>query len=127
MAAIGGSIESVTLKGREFTVAADAESQRKLGGFENEVRANGDGTARIIKTRVPLSLDGLTLVVDDSRGDHEFLQGLADRGDFWPLAITYASGVTYGGTGQIVGEMQFSSQASTAQLSLSGPGKLTRQ
>lgn len=127
MAAIGGSIESVTLKGREFTVAADAESQRKLGGFENEVRANGDGTARIIKTRVPLSLDGLTLVVDDSRGDHEFLQGLADRSDFWPLAITYASGVTYGGTGQIIGEMQFSSQASTAQLSLSGPGKLTRQ
>lgn len=127
MAAIGGSIESVTLKGREFTVAADAESQRKLGGFENEVRANGDGTARIIKTRVPLSLDGLTLVVDDSRGDHEFLQGLADRSDFWPLAITYASGVTYGGTGQIVSEMQFSSQASTAQLSLSGPGKLTRQ
>ncbi len=127
MAAIGGSIQSVTLKGREFAVAADAESQRKLGGFENEVRANGDGTARIIKTRVPLSLDGLTLVVDDSRGDHEFLQGLADRSDFWPLAITYASGVTYGGTGQIIGEMQFSSQASTAQLSLSGPGKLTRQ
>ena len=91
------------------------------------MRANGDGTARIIKTRVPLSLDGLTLVVDDSRGDHEFLQGLADRSDFWPLAITYASGVTYGGTGQIVSEMQFSSQASTAQLSLSGPGKLTRQ
>ncbi len=45
MAAVGGSIESVTLDGRTFAVAADAEAQRKLGGFENEVQANGDGTA----------------------------------------------------------------------------------
>ena len=127
MSAIGGSIESVTLKGREFAVAADAEANRKHGGFENEVRANGDGTARLIKTRVPLSLDGLTLVVDDSRGDHEYLQALANRKDFFPLAITYASGVTYGGTGQIVGELQSSSQAATAQVSLMGPGVLTRQ
>jgi len=49
MAATGGSIESITMDGREFAVAADAESQRKLGGFENEVQANGNGTARIIK------------------------------------------------------------------------------
>ena len=76
MSAIGGSIESVTLKGREFAVAADAESQRKLGGTENETRANGDGTARLVKTRVPFLLDGLTVVVDDTRGDHEYLQAL---------------------------------------------------
>ena len=71
MAAVGGSIESVNLSGREFAVAADAEAQRKLGGFENEVQANGDGTARLIKTRVPLSLDGLTIEIDDDRGDQE--------------------------------------------------------
>jgi len=41
MASVGGSIESITLGGREFAVAADAESQRKLGGWENEVQANG--------------------------------------------------------------------------------------
>ena len=74
MPAVGGSIESVNLSGREFAVAADAEAQRKLGGFENEVQANGDGTARLIKTRVPLSLDGLTIEIDDDRGDQEFLQ-----------------------------------------------------
>lgn len=127
MAAIGGSIESVALDGRGFAVAADAEAQRKLGGFENEVAANGDGNARIIKTRVPLAINGLTLEVDDSRGDHEFLQELADRKDFFPVAITYASGLTYQGRAQIVGELQTSSQNALAAVSLMGPGILTAQ
>ena len=127
MPAIGGSIESVSFDGRSFAVAADAEAQRKLGGFENEVQANGDGTARLLKTRVPLSIDGLTVEVDDDRGDHEFLQELSDRNDFWPLTITYASGSTYQGSAQIVGEMQASSQNATAAVSLSGPGTLTKQ
>ncbi len=127
MPAVGGSIESVNLKGREFPVAADAEAQRKLGGFENEVQANGDGTARLIKTRVPLSLDGLTVEIDDSRGDHEFLQDLSNENDFWPIAITYASGVTYQGTAQITGETQASSQNATAAVSFMGPGVLSKQ
>ena len=125
--AVGGSIESVTLDGREFPVAADAEAQRKLGGFENEVQANGNGTARLIKTRVPLSLDGLTIEVDDDRGDQEFVQALADRNDFFPIAITYASGGTYQATAQIVGENPASSQNATQAISLMGPGKLTKQ
>ena len=88
MPATGGSIESVTLDGREFPAAADAEAQRKLGGFENEVQPNGNGTARVIKTRVPWSLDGLTIEIDDSRGDHEFIQELADRNTEFPVALT---------------------------------------
>lgn len=127
MAAVGGSIESVTLDGRSFAVAADAEAQRKLGGFENEVQANGDGTARLIKTRVPLGIDGLTVEVDDDRGDHEFLQELSNRNDFFPVALTYASGATYQGTAQITGETQASSQNATASVSLMGPGILTKQ
>jgi hypothetical protein len=127
MAAVGGSIESITINGRNFGVAADAESQRKLGGFENEVQANGNGTARMIKTRVPLMVDGLTLECDDARGDHEFLQSVSNANDFVPIAITYASGVTYQGRATITGELQASSTSATAAVSLSGPGELTRQ
>lgn len=127
MAAVGGSIESITLAGREFAVAADAEAQRKLGGWENEVQANGDGGARIIKTRVPLSLDGLMLEIDDTRGDHEYLQDLSNGTDYFPIAITYASGITYQGRAQVVGEMQASSQNATAAVSLMGPGVLQKQ
>lgn len=127
MAAVGGSIESITLDGRGFAVAADAEAQRKLGGFENEVQANGDGTARLIKTRVPLSIDGLTVEIDDDRADQEFLQELSNRNDFFPVVISYASGNDYQGTAQIVGETQASSQNATAAVSLMGPGVLTKQ
>lgn len=127
MPATGGSIESVTLEGRIFPVAADAESQRKLGGFENEVQANGDGTARLIKTRVPLSIDGLTVETDDDRGDHEYLQALADRKDFFAIAITYASGNTYQATAQLVGELPASSQNAMTAISLMGPGIMTKQ
>lgn len=127
MSAVGGSIESITLDGRNFAVASDAESQRKLGGFENEVMANGDGTARLIKTRVPLGIDGLTLDTSDDRGDQEFLQDLANRNDYFPIVITYASGISYQGTAQITGEMQTSSQNATTAVSLMGPGTLTKQ
>jgi hypothetical protein len=127
MSAIGGSIVEVTLNGRLFAVSADSEANRKLGGFENEVLANGDGTARIIKTRVPLNIDGLTLECDDSRGDQEFLQQLADTSAFFAGTISYASGRTYQGTMQIVSEMTSSSQNATATVTLAGAGKLTIQ
>lgn len=127
MTAVGGSIESVSLDGRIFSVAADAEVTRKIGGWENEVLANGDGTARLIKTRVPLSLEGLTLSIDDTRADAEYLQELQNRKDFFPIAITYASGKTYQGSAQITGETGTSSQSTTAEVNLSGPGMLTRQ
>ena len=127
MGATGGSIESVTINGREFPVAADAEAQRKLGGFENEVEANGDGSARMIKTRVPLSIEGLVVEIDDGRGDHEFLQEVANSPDFSAIAITYASGLTYQATAQITGDLQASSQKATASVNLMGPGILTKQ
>tara|TARA_R110000851_G_scaffold225163_1_gene377958 strand:- start:234 stop:614 length:381 start_codon:yes stop_codon:yes gene_type:complete len=125
--AVGGPIESIGLDGREFAVAQDAEVNRKLGGFENEVQSNGDGTARLIKTRVPLQLDGMVLVVDDDRGDHEYLQDLQDGKDFFPLTITYASGVTYGGSGQLTGETQYSNANATATANVQGPGRLRKQ
>jgi len=127
MADVGGPIEAVALDGRNFAVAADAEVQRKLGGFENELQPNGNGLARTIKTRVTWSLDGLNISVDDSRGDQEFVQELSDRFEDFPIVITYVSGAVYNGTGQIVGETQYSNQSATMAVSLAGPGKLTAQ
>lgn len=127
MPVIGGSIESISLSGRNFAVAADAEGQRKLGGFQNEVQPNGDGTARIVKTREAWNLEGLTIAIDDSRADQEFVQNLADGNSFFSVAITLASGVVYQGNGQITGDMQYSTQNATASISLMGQGKLTAQ
>lgn len=129
MAAVGGSIESVSLDGRTFAVPADNEAQRSLGGFSNEVQANGDGSARMVKTRNPWSLEGVTVVVDDTRGDHEFLQSLANAKDYFPVAINLASGKSYQGQGMIAGgeAITASTQATTAEITISGPGNLTKQ
>lgn len=123
----GGSIQSVSINRRKFSVAADADSNRQLGGFSKEVQMNGDGTARDIMTRVPLSLDGLVLDCQDNRGDHEFLQGIADTPGFVPITITYVTGSTWQGSGTVEGEVVYSSKNGTCTVALKGTGKLTVQ
>lgn len=127
MPAVGGSIQSITIDGRIFAVASDAEANKKLGGFENEVQANGNGTARKIMTRVPWSIDGLQVEIKDNQKDHEFLQEIADRQDFVSIEIELASGTIYNGTGTITDEIQGSSQSATATIKVGGPGKLEPQ
>ncbi len=124
---IGGSIESASLNGRLFPVAADADVQRKLGGFENEHQSNGDGSGRLIKTRTGWSLSGLTISIDDSRNDQEFLQDLQNMKDYFVIAVTLVSGAVWQGLGQIVEEAPMSTQATTADITLMGPGNLTQQ
>lgn len=123
---VGGSIESLTLDGRTFSVAADADSTRNLGGTDNEVEMNGDGTWRMIKSRVPSKIDGLTIAIDDTLEDAEYLQELKNRKVGFPYSITYASGEIYQGTGTIVGETGISSQNATASITISGSA-LTKQ
>lgn len=127
MPAVGGSIESISIRGRIFAVAADAEVNRKLGGFENEVQSNGDGSARIVKTRMPWLLDGVQVVINDAQADEEFLKEIADGLEYVAIGITLASGLTYQGKGIVTGEVQASSQNATATITLSGEGELTQQ
>lgn len=127
MTAVGGSIESISIRGRLFPVAADAEVNRKLGGFENEIQPNGNGTGRLVKTRVAWMLDGVQVEINDTRNDAEFLQEIADGLELVPCTITYASGLTYMGTGIVTGEIQSSSQSTTSTISIAGEGTLTQQ
>jgi len=125
--ASGGSIEEVSIAGRAFAVPADNEAQIGVGGFSNEVQLNGNGTGRLIKTRVPNKVDGLLVEIDHSNGDLEFLQERADSSDFFVFSITLADGTIYQGVSQIVDEVLGSSQTATAAVSIQGPQKLTRQ
>jgi hypothetical protein len=125
--ASGGSIEEVSIAGRSFAVPADNEAQIGIGGFNNEVQMNGNGTARLIKLRVPNKLDGLLVQCDHSNGDLEFLQERADSSDFFVFSCTLADGTVYQGVSQIVDEVLGSSQNVTAAVSIQGPQKLTRQ
>lgn len=127
MAAVGGSIQSITIRGRIFPVASDAEANKKLGGFENEIQANGDATARLIKTRVPWSIEGLQIEINDTRADQEFLKEIADGLDFVSIEMELASGIVYAGTGQLSEEVTASTQNATATITVAGPGSLEQQ
>jgi hypothetical protein len=125
--AVGGSIQDLTLDGRTFSVANDADAQRGLGGYVNDVESNGNDTVRLLKTRQPWSVADLTVSVDDAAGDQQFLQDLEDANDFFAILVTYASGAIWQGTGQVVGEVNYSNSKATASVSLKGSGKLTQQ
>ena len=124
---IGGSILEVSIGGRIFPVAADADSNRDLGGFMAEIEPNGNGTARKILTRKPWVIDGLALSVDDDLGDLEYLQDIADSPGNVSIVISYVSGISYTGVGSVTNELTGSSQSATVPVTLKGPGKLAKQ
>lgn len=127
MTAVGGSIEGVSLSGRGFAIPADNEAQINMGGYNNASEANGNFTSRLIKTSVPLKIDGLLVEIDHTNGDLEYLQELADLKDYFVIDITLADGTVYDGLAQIEGEVNGSTQSATAAITLSGTGKLNRQ
>jgi hypothetical protein len=127
MATVGGSIQEVSVDGRNFAVAADADVTVKLGGFANEVQANGNGTVRVLATNEPWSVSGLQVEIDNNRADHDFLQEKADSHALVTFSITYADGNTRQGKGTITGGIEGSSSSATAALSLMGEGKLELQ
>lgn len=128
MSAVGGSIEAISLRGREFAVDAEATVNRKLGGSKNEVKMNGNRrTARLIKVATGWMLTGVEVEIDDNRNDQEYLQDLADELDFFPMSVTFVSGHVWQGTGQLVEDIEMDSQNAVASLSLSGPGRMTQQ
>lgn len=128
MAAIGGPVESASIAGRTFGVPADADVSIFLGGDSNTVEANGDGaTGRILKEVKPFKISGLTLSIDDEKDDHQFLQDIIDGSEFVDISITKPNGDVYSGQGIITGDLETSVKTATAEIEISGPGKLTKQ
>lgn len=127
MSAVGGSIESCTIDGRRFAVAADSDADRDLGGFTNEVSANGDGSARILKTRKPWKVSGVSLEINEDRADSDFLQEKADALEFYPITITLASGHTYAGEGIVSSDLTAKTMSATCDVELSGRDRLAQQ
>src|ERR1700755_2421137 len=111
---VGGSLAGLSIRGRNFAVAADADASRKLGGVQIALESNGDGTVRVIKTRTAWSITGLTIDINDARGDHECLQNIvdgkgADIDGLYPIALEYAGGAVWSGKGTITDELAHTS------------------
>jgi hypothetical protein len=127
MAAIGGSIEEITLDDRPFTLAADSEAARILGGYENEVLPNGNRTSRLIKKIKQGGFDGMRLSCDNDRGDQEYVQDLANAKRFFRMHLTGTDGTVYQGRCQITGDIQYDYQTATLTVNLMFDGVITQQ
>ena len=125
---VAGSIKSVSIKSRLFSVAGDADAKLNLGGRENEVQPNGDNTVCVVQTVMASEISSLKLRISDTRRDQEFLAEVQASGDVVPITVTKASGLTYRGKMQIVGKIEVSTKDQTVEIQLSGePLKLEQQ
>jgi hypothetical protein len=117
---ISGPIESITIAGRRFPVDGEDAGNIILSGMKNEVKFNGDGTKRIIRSRANGSIKNLNLQITHSNKDLEFLRDQQSKSDFFDVSITFCDGTIYSGSMQFVEEITEDTQQGTAGVSLEG-------
>jgi len=127
MASVGGSIKAITIDGRPFSVAADADASVKLGGKKTTPTPNGDGTARYLGEVECWSISGIDVAIDHDKDDAGFLQENADAMTAVPCTIEYIDGTVFQGKGLVADDHDFSTAKATTGLTLMGEGKLTPQ
>lgn len=120
MAAVGGPIETITINGRNFTSDSEDDVSLTPKGFKNEVKMNGDGTARIVKSWHIGSIEGLNITIDNAAEDLEFLQDIQNKNEFVPVQCTLVDGTVYNGSMQITEAIPLSTKESTAEVTLNG-------
>jgi hypothetical protein len=117
---VGGPIESITLAGRRFDVDAENAANVDLGGFSNDVKQSGSGKNRLVKSRLPASIEGLNVVANSGENDHEYLQSLRNRMGFFDVSLTYCDGTVYAGSMQLTDDVKYDSNESTISITLKG-------
>jgi len=117
---ISGPIESITIAGRRFPVDGEDAGNVVLSGFKNEVKFNGDGTKRIIRSRASGSIKNLNVQITHENKDLEFLRDQQSTSDFFDVSITYCDGTIYAGSMQFVDDITEDTQQGTAGISLEG-------
>jgi hypothetical protein len=117
---ISGPIESITISGRRFPVDGEDAGNVILAGFKNEVKFNGDGSKRIIRSRSNGSIKGLNVQVTHENKDLEFLRDKQGTSDFFGVSLTFCDGTTYAGSMQFVDDITEDTQQGTAGISLEG-------
>lgn len=116
-----GPLENININNRLFPVDGEANAVYKLSGYTNEVKSNGElGSNRIVKSRKTGKLGTVPIVIDDDRGDMEFLQEIMDSNDFVPFYTTTAAGVVLEGSVQITGDPEQGTKEGVMEIELMG-------
>lgn len=117
---ISGPIESITIAGRRFPVDGEDAGNVTLPGFKNEVKFNGDGTKRMIRSRAHGSIKNLNVQITHENKDLEYLRDKQSLSDFFDVSLTYCDGTIYAGSMQFVDEITEDTQQGVAGISLEG-------
>ena len=115
-----GPIESVTINRRRFTVDGEVDAAIALSGFMNEMKTNGDGTNRLVKSRKTGRINALPIVIDNDRDDEKFIQDTLDLKTVFPFSVTLVTGDVFSGDGQIVEDPETSAKEGTKEVSYAG-------
>lgn len=116
----GGPIESIVIAGRRFTTDGEDTCEITYSGYDNEVKPNGDGTQRIVKSVHTGAIEGLNLVIDPARDDMEFLKEQQDSCEFLEVSATLVGGTVINGSMQITDAVALDSKEMTAEVTLNG-------
>ncbi len=127
MGALGGSVKEMSIKGRIFAVAGDADITYDIGGFSVENQMNGDGTVRPISTVKPWKAEGVPISLDKDNDDLGFLQDVMDSREQVAITVTFVDDTTRAGRGGVTGDLAGSSQSGTASVNVGGGGKFELQ
>ena len=115
-----GCIESIVINGRRFTTDADDSCEITYDGFNNEVKPNGDGTNRIVKSRHAGAIEGLNITLNSENDDMEFLKECQDSMDFFDVSATLVDGTVIGGSMQLTDAVKADMKEGTAGITLNG-------
>jgi hypothetical protein len=117
---ISGPIESITLAGRRFVTDGEDAGSIVLSGMKNEIKFNGDGSKRIIRSRANGSIKNLNVQITHENKDMEYMRDLQGTSDFFDTSLTLCDGTIYSGSMQFVEDITEDTQQGTAGISLEG-------
>lgn len=115
-----GDIRQFTIQGREFDPAPETDVTIILAGFNNESQPTGNGQLHTTQRRKLGGFDGMTVSLDNSRQDLEFIQRIGDEGAEVPVTLTLADGITYAGQLTLEGELQPNMGEGTVEIGMRG-------
>ncbi len=116
-----GDILQIVLYDREFDPKQGSSVNYRTSGRLNETTLNGNGGIHTMQTLKPGGFDSLTISLDPSKKDLEYLQAKNDEGEPGNCSMTLIGGITYGGQLVIQGELDANSGDGQVDIAALGP------
>lgn len=116
-----GALKRIQVKGRPFSVSGENAGERILGGRENEVLKNGDGTVRVTQKEVTWKLQDVELATDLE--GQQFLQKISDKGEEVPIQWTLANDAIVTAIGLPTGSISFDQMTGLLKVTFEGSSK----